>query len=143
MADETPLALVTGPMLGAIVVDRDSDDSRPELCVVVHEGNRKAEDCYIDAIDATVADVNPDYHPDGEVVDVQFMSSFMAWSDATYSYPVERLNVVDPISDYLNRYPEALQPKAFAQLKPFVERVRSVYGTYDDLENFVAENDGQ
>jgi len=95
------------PAAGDRVRDRDSDDG-DELVVVETHPDTEARDCWLDAIDATVADVNGAYDAAAPVVEAAYVSdiedrldgwrsvedlrdavSFGALS--TYTFPADRL----------------------------------------------------
>jgi len=97
---------------GDRVVDRDADpdDQNPAIVVGLPEEPAYAHE--IDAINATVADVNPDYPASGSVATVAFVNDLddvknwriaasaklpaicEEWDVQTYTYPIERLRKV-------------------------------------------------
>jgi hypothetical protein len=98
------------PTAGDRVRDRDSDDG-DELVVVKTHPDTEARDCWLDAIDATVADANGAYDAAAPVVEAAYVSdvedrldgwrsvedlrdavSFGALS--TYTFPADRLAAV-------------------------------------------------
>jgi len=94
------------PTSGSRVRDRDGDEDDELLVVRVHHDTRAA-DHRIDALDATVADVNPNYDADAPVVEAVYvdeLESLGGWRtvedvrdavsfDAVkcYSFPADRL----------------------------------------------------
>lgn len=95
------------PSVGSRVLDRDSGE-RDELIVIDTQPDTRAGDCRIDAIDATVAGVNPEYDPDAPVVEAVFAEEaddrLDGWRTAedlvdavefnainSYSFPADRL----------------------------------------------------
>jgi len=64
------------PSPGDRVRDRDSDDSdeRDELVVVEVDEETTAAECWLDAINATVADVNGAYDPEAAVVEAAYVA---------------------------------------------------------------------
>lgn len=100
--------------LGDIVVDSDAEPDDRNTAVVVAQYDEPAYAVHIDVLDASVADVNPEYGASGAVVDVAFAGTLDkradGWRSAspdalaalcddldvpTYSYPVERLREVN------------------------------------------------
>jgi len=98
------------PSAGDRVRDRDSDDG-DKLVVVETHPDTEARECWLDAIDATVADVNGAYDAAAPVVEAAYVSdiedrldgwrsvedlrdavSFGALS--TYTFPADRLAAV-------------------------------------------------
>lgn len=65
------------PRPGATVVDRDDDDRSAAIVVEVHP-EASAYGWHIDALDKTVADVNPEYHESAPVVTVAYASDLEA-----------------------------------------------------------------
>jgi len=95
------------PNVGSRVVDRDSD-GRDELVVTDTHPDTGADRYEIDAIDATVADVNPEYDPAAPVVEAVYAEEVAERLDGwrsvedlrdaaafdainSYSFPVDRL----------------------------------------------------
>lgn len=95
------------PTVGSRVRDRDGDDG-DELLVVNVDGTTTAADHTIEALDATVADVNPAYDPAAPVVEAVYVEELEAALDgwrgvedvkdaisfdaiASYTFPVDRL----------------------------------------------------
>jgi hypothetical protein len=62
------------PTAGDRVRDRDSDDG-DELVVVETHPDTEARECWLDAIDATVADVNGAYDATAPVVEAAYVSA--------------------------------------------------------------------
>jgi hypothetical protein len=97
------------PSEGSRVRDRDGDEDDELLVVRVHP-DTPADDHRIDALDATVADVNPEYDPDAPVVEAVYadeLESLDGWRtvadvrDAVaegavggYSFPADRLAAI-------------------------------------------------
>jgi hypothetical protein len=95
---------------GDRVIDRDADPDDQNPAIVVELPEEPAYAYEIDAINATVADVNPDYPASGPVATVAFERSLNdvldnwriaavealpavceEWEVQTYTYPVARL----------------------------------------------------
>lgn len=97
------------PSEGSRVRDRDEEDDEELLVVRVREDTR-ADDHRIDALDATVADVNPEYDPDAPVVEAVYVDELesldgrrtvegvrdaVADGDVgSYSFPADRLAAI-------------------------------------------------
>lgn len=98
------------PEAGERVVDTDLED--PDPAIVVRAPGLTAREAYIDAADATVAELNPGHPAHAPVVDVVYADELTAINEGyslervvaevrsggipSYSYPVTRLRVVDP-----------------------------------------------
>lgn len=96
--------------VGTCVVDSDADPEDRNTAVVVERPEEPAYAVHIEGLDASVADLNPEYGASGRVATVAFAGDLDAaldvWREAdadalaricedhevqTYSYPVERL----------------------------------------------------
>jgi hypothetical protein len=95
------------PAAGDRVRDRDSDDG-DELVVVNVDEDTTAAECWLDAINATVADVNGAYDPEAAVVEAAYVADVEDRLDGwrtvedlrdavsfgaleTYTFPADRL----------------------------------------------------
>lgn len=106
--------------VGDEVIDSDADE--PGEMIVLDPDRGRADETYIEALEATVADVNPDYPPDDRVVECiheewlvhnagkvwqgwprdefpqRLREYAREWSltPRTYDYPEDRLELVEP-----------------------------------------------
>lgn len=77
--------------LGDRVVDTEARTDDHEEAVVVELPDRTAAECYIGALDATVADVNPDYPSSDPVVTVAFVADLDTWASGWAMAPADVL----------------------------------------------------
>lgn len=122
--------------VGEEVLDREDDE--PDTMIVLDPERGRAEEVYIDALDATVADVNPDHPRADRVVScvpttwlehhagqqwtdwdrTSFPAKLRAFVDEwriplrAYDYPESRL---EPVDAHSGRSPEARSPEESTQ----------------------------